>query len=77
MKVSFIPDEKGEFTIPKIINGGDIQGLEVILEENTTILKLYHDSGAPPQARYRFYLLGYKDGEVVFQESYVLLTGRK
>ncbi len=74
---TFIPDEKGEFTIPKIINGGDIQGLEVILEENTIILKLYHDSGAPPQARYRFYLLGYKDGEVVFQESYVLFDRKK
>ncbi|MDK2897281.1 MAG: hypothetical protein PWP04_1401 [Candidatus Atribacteria bacterium] len=72
----FIPDEKGEFTIPKIINGGDIQELELIFEENTLILKLHHDSGAPPQASYRFYLIGYSEGEVVFQESY-LLSNRK
>ncbi len=73
----FVPDEKGEFTLPKIINGGDIQGLDVTLEGNKLSLRLHHDSGVPPQARYRFYLMGYSEGEVVFQESYMLLDRKK
>ena len=73
----FIPDEKGEFTLPRIINGGDIRGLDVMLEGSTVSLKLHHDSGIPPQARYRFYLIGYSEGEVVFQESYMLFDRKK
>ena len=48
-----------------------------MLEGSTVSLKLHHDSGIPPQARYRFYLIGYSEGEVVFQESYMLLIERK
>ena len=72
-----IPDEKGEFTLPKIISGGDIQGLDVTLEGSKLSLRLQHDSGVPPQARYRFYLIGYIEGEVVFQESYMLFDRKK
>ena len=61
----------------RIINGGDIRGLDVMLEGSTVSLKLHHDSGIPPQARYRFYLIGYSEGEVAFQESYMLFDRKK
>ena len=48
-----------------------------MLEGSTVSLKLHHDSGIPPQARYRFYLIGYSEGEVAFQESYMLFDRKK
>ena len=67
-----IPDERGEFALPKLVGGGDIKYMDVIQEGNNITLQLHYDSGIPLRVRYRFYLIGYSGGEVVFRESYLL-----
>ena len=72
-----ILDERGEFALPKLVGGGDIKEMDVIHKENRITLELQYDSGIPLRVRYRFYLIGYSDGEVVFRESYMLFDKKR
>jgi len=72
-----IHDERGEFALPKLVGGEDIKQLEVIRKENVIVLELHYDSGIPLRVRYRFYLIGYSGGEVVFRESYMLFDKKR
>ena len=72
-----ILDERGEFALPKLVGGGDIKQMEVIRKENSIVLKLHYDSGIPLRVRYRFFLIGYSGGEVVFRESYMLFDKKR
>jgi LmbE family N-acetylglucosaminyl deacetylase len=72
-----ILDERGEFALPKLVGGGDIKHMEVIRNENSITLELHFDSGIPLRVRYRFFLIGYSEGEVVFRESYMLFDKKR
>ena len=75
-KVS-IQDERGEFALPQLVGGGDIKQMDVIQKEKNITLELHYASGIPFGVRYRFYLVGYRGGEVVFRESYMLFDKKR
>jgi len=72
-----IPDERGEFALPKLAGGGDIKKMDVIHKENGVTLELHYDSGIPMRVRYRFFLIGYSSAEMVFRESYMLFDKKR
>ncbi len=68
-----IPDSRREATLPIVVRGGDIQNLTIARFDNTLEMILQVDSGVPIPIRYRFSLVGYRNGEVVLRETYRVL----
>ncbi|MCX6090768.1 MAG: PIG-L family deacetylase, partial [Candidatus Atribacteria bacterium] len=72
-----IPDSRNEFTVSRMVGGGDLRQMEVERNQENITLRLFFDSGIPLRARYRFYLVGYRDGQLIFRESYLILEEKR
>ncbi|HSV31384.1 MAG TPA: PIG-L family deacetylase [Atribacteraceae bacterium] len=66
-----------DFKLPMLVGGGDIQKVKLEQREDRFSVALFVDSGIPLRVRYRILLVGYREGEIVFRESYVIFNRRR
>jgi len=68
-----IPDARREAPLPVVVRGGDIQNITLYRDGNDLELILQLDGGIPIPIRYRFSLVGYREGKTVLRETYRVL----